>query len=223
MQGAIATAVVIPFVGPLTRRVDARLVIGAGLLMFAVGAWMMGDLTASAGYWDVFVPRVLQGLALGLLFVPLVAVTLSEIAPEFLSDATGIATLVRYLGGNVGIAILQLLQVRRAVAAAAALAASATLEHPAVAGAVRGLGMERARALLFGSIAANANAISYLYLFRVSAILFACTLPLLFLLPDPRRTRHAQASRDVAEELAEEAGPQPSAPPGAPQTAPAIV
>ncbi len=223
LQGAIATAVVIPFVGPLTRRIDARLVIGAGLLMFAVGAWMMGDLTASAGYWDVFVPRVLQGLALGLLFVPLVAVTLSEIAPEFLSDATGIATLVRYLGGNVGIAILQVLQVRRAVAAAAALAASATLEHPAVAGAVRGLGMERARALLFGSIAANANAISYLYLFRVSAILFACTLPLLFLLPDPRRARHAQASRDVAEELAEEAGPQPSAPPGAPQTAPAVV
>ena len=212
LQGAIATAVVIPFVGPLTRRIDARLVIGVGLLMFAVGAWMMGDLNADAGYWDVFVPRVLQGLALGLLFVPLVAVTLSEIVPAYLSDATGIATLVRYLGGNVGIAILQVLQVRRAVAAAAAMADNATLAHPAVAGAVHGVGLEPARALLSATIAANANAVSYLYLFRISGILFACTLPLLFLLPDPRRATHAQASRDVVEELAEEAGPQPGAP-----------
>lgn len=204
LQGAIATAVVIPFVGPLTRRVDARIVIGAGLLMFAAGAWMMGDLNAEAGFWDVFIPRTLQGLALGLLFVPLVAVTLSQIAPRNLSDATGIATLVRYLGGNVGIAILQVLQVRRAVAATAALAAGATLGNPAVAAAVHTLGLDHTRALLYGSIVANANLISYLYLFRVSAVLFACTIPLLFLLPDPRAARHTPPSHDVVAELAEE-------------------
>lgn len=206
LQGAIATAVVIPFVGPLTRRVDARIVIGAGLVMFAVGAWMMGDLNAEAGFWDIFVPRVLQGLALGLLFVPLVAVTLSQIAPENLSDATGIATLVRYLGGNVGIAILQVLQVRRAVAATAALAAGATLTNPTVAATVHALGLERTRALISGAIAANANLISYLYLFRVSAVVFACSIPLLFLLPNPRAARHSPPSGDVVEELADEVG-----------------
>jgi DHA2 family multidrug resistance protein len=204
LQGSIATAVLIPFVGPITRRFDARVVIGVGLVTFAVGAWMMGSLNADAGYWDVFLPRVLQGLALGLLFVPLVAVTLAQIAPENLSDATGIATLVRYLGGNVGIAVLQVLQVRRTVAAADAMAAGSTLAHPAIAATVGALGVERARALLTGMIGADANVVSYLYLFRVSAILFVCTVPLLFLLPNLRAARHAPPNADVNEELAEE-------------------
>jgi DHA2 family multidrug resistance protein len=204
LQGSIATAVLIPFVGPITRRIDARIVIGIGLVMFAAGAWMMGDLNADAGYWDVFVPRVLQGFALGLLFVPLVAVTLSQIAPQFLSDATGIATLVRYLGGNVGIAVLQVLQVHRTVAAADAMASSASFGNVAIAGAVSALGVDRARAFIAGTIAANANVVAYLYLFRVSAILFLCTVPLLFLLPDVRAARPAAPAPDVNAELAEE-------------------
>ncbi|HEX3469525.1 MAG TPA: DHA2 family efflux MFS transporter permease subunit [Candidatus Elarobacter sp.] len=201
LQGSIATALLIPFVGPLTRRIDARIIIGIGLVTFVVGAWIMGDLSADAGYADIFWPRVLQGLALGALFVPLVAVTLAQIPPAALSDATGMATLVRYLGGNIGIAVLQVLQVRRSVAAADAMAATATLGHPIVAGAVGALGIERARAMLTGVIAANANTVSYLYLFRVSAILFACTIPLLFFLPNLRAARHAPPSAGAVEEL----------------------
>jgi MFS transporter, DHA2 family, multidrug resistance protein len=216
LQGSIATAVLIPFVGPITRRVDARIVIGVGLVMFAAGAWMMGSLNADAGYWDIFVPRVLQGLALGLLFVPLVAVTLSEIAPHVISDATGIATLVRYLGGNVGIAVLQVMQVRRTVAAADAMAAATTLAHPAVASAAHAFGIAHTRALLAGMIGANANVVSYLYLFRVSAVLFVCTVPLLFFLPNVRAARHEPPGTDVNEELAEELEEERATPLGVP-------
>ncbi|HEX3463510.1 MAG TPA: DHA2 family efflux MFS transporter permease subunit, partial [Candidatus Elarobacter sp.] len=209
LQGSIATAVLIPFVGPITRRLDARIVIGIGLGAFAAGAWMMGNLSSDAGYWDVFWPRVLQGLALGLLFVPLVAVTLSQMKPELLSDATGIATLVRYLGGNVGIAVLQVLQVRRTVDAAAAMAATSTLSHPAIAGAVRAFGMTQTRALLSATIAENANTVAYLYLFRMSAILFVATIPLLFLLPNLRAARHEPEREPVTRELAEELEARP--------------
>jgi len=204
LQGSVATAVVIPFVGPITRRIDARAVIGVGLVLFGAGAWMMGNLNADAGYAHVFVPRVLQGVALGALFVPLVAVTLSQIRPAELSDATGIATLVRYLGGNIGIAVLQVIQARRAVAASDAMAASATLGHAAIAHAVRAFGAAGVRAYIAGAIASNASVVSYLYLFRVSAIVFISTVPLLALLPNMRAARPA-ATTDVNEEVAEEA------------------
>jgi len=203
LQGSIATAVVIPIIGPLTRRFDARLVIGVGLLLFGIGAWMMGDLSADAGYWDIFIPRVLQGVALGLLFVPLVAVTLSQIKGPAMSDATGMATLVRYLGGNIGIAILQVLQVRRAAAVAAALAATATLSNPSIAHLVHTFGMQHARSMLAGTIGANASVISYLYLFRVAAIIFVATIPLLVFLPNPRAVRH-EPTGDVDIEYADE-------------------
>jgi hypothetical protein len=152
----------------------------------------------------VFLPRVLQGLALGALFVPLVAVTLAQIPPSALSDATGIATLVRYLGGNVGIAVLQVIQVRRTVSAADAMSTTATLGHPAIASAVNAFGAEHVRALLAGEIATNAGVVSYLYLFRVSAIIFLCSVPLLLFLPNLRAARTAVPSADVNAELADE-------------------
>jgi hypothetical protein len=111
---------------------------------------------------------------------------------------------VRYLGGNVGIAVLQVLQVRRTVAVADAMAGASTLAHPAIAGAVGALGIERTRALLSGMISANANVVAYLYLFRVSAMLFVCTIPLLFLLPNLRAARREPQSTDVNAELVDE-------------------
>jgi DHA2 family multidrug resistance protein len=203
LQGTVATMLVIPLIGPLTRRVDARLVIGSGLALFAIGAWLMGGLNAGAGYWDIFFPRILQGVALGFLFVPLIAVTLSQIGPSTMSDATGIATLVRYLGGNIGIAILQVLQVRRAATITAILAATTTLRNPAITRLADGYGLERARHMLAGMVAAEANDISYLYVFRVAALLFVATIPLLVLLPDPRPSRNDSTS-DVDVEVADE-------------------
>lgn len=46
--------------------------------------------------------------------------------------------------------------------------------------------------MLASTAAANANVISYLYLFRIAAVLFAANIPLLFLLPDPRKVRHCR-------------------------------
>jgi DHA2 family multidrug resistance protein len=204
LQGSIATFVVIPFVGPLTRRIDARVVVGGGLLLFGIGAWMMGSLNAETGYWDLFVPRVLQGIGLGLMFAPLLAMTLAGIAPSEMSDATGIATLVRYLGGNIGIALLEVLQVRREDAVSASIAGSVTLQHPGAAELVRTMGLPHARMVLAAAEQANATLISYLYLFRLTAILFLATIALLAFLPNLRAARKAAPPKDVDVELAEE-------------------
>ena len=183
VQGAVATAIAMMVVGELTKRYDQRLVIALGLVLFIVGAWMMGSLTAEAGYWDLWWPRILQGVGLGFLFVPLTVATLAGVSREVMSDATGIATLIRYLGGNVGIAVLQLLQVNRAAAAQAAMAAYTGLNRIGVQSMVRVMGVEHTAASVSGMIASQASLISYLYVFRVSAIMFAVCLPLLLLLP----------------------------------------
>jgi DHA2 family multidrug resistance protein len=188
VQGAVATAISMMLVGELTKRFDTRLVIALGLVLFIAGAWMMGDLNAEAGYWDLWWPRILQGVGLGFLFVPLTVATLAGIAPKNMSDATGIATLVRYLGGNIGIALLQVLQVRRDAQAQDAMAATARVSSTTVAQLVHAAGGMHAAAMrLAGIIESNANLVSYLYLFRVSALIFAVCLPLLLLLPRSRR------------------------------------
>jgi DHA2 family multidrug resistance protein len=143
----------------------------------------MGALNADAGYWDVMMPRLLQGFALGLLFVPLTVVTLTGLSAKYMSDATGIASVVRLLGGNIGIAVLQVIQVRHAALAQSVLAGAETLQNAQVAAQVHAHGLASTARMIAGMIAADASTISYLYLFRVSAIMFALTIPFLFLIP----------------------------------------
>ena len=132
LPGAIATAVSMPIASRLTHHVDGRAMIAFGLLVFAGSAWWMGGINQNSGYWDVFWPRALQGFALGFLFVPLSTATLGEIARDRMANATGIYTLVRQLGGSLGIAILQFLQVRDADNAYATLASGVTPANPNV-------------------------------------------------------------------------------------------
>jgi DHA2 family multidrug resistance protein len=180
LPGAIATAVSMPLVSRLVSRIDGRLLIAGGLLIFAVGAWWMGDLTQSAGYWDVFWPRIFQGFALGFLFVPLSTATLGGVQRDRMANATGIYTLVRQLGGSLGIAILQLLQTRYQDNAYAGLASGVTDANPQVQqymdfahGSAAGL---------WGMIMTNATVISYDTVLRLCAIVFVVSIPLCALL-----------------------------------------
>jgi DHA2 family multidrug resistance protein len=187
LPGAIATALSMPIAGRLTSVLDPRLEIAIGLGMFAAGSWWMGDLNQYAGFWDIFGPRTLQGFALGFLFVPLTTASLAEISNRAMSNATGLYTLVRQLGGSLGIALLELLQTRGEDVAQQALSAHVALGNPAVANALA-TAPNRTREL--GSLAAivgqNATVIAYDGIFRFCAIVFVCSIPTVMLLRKPK-------------------------------------
>jgi DHA2 family multidrug resistance protein len=180
VPGALATMVSIMLAPRLLRFIDPRVMIAAGLAIFAVGAWWMGGLDQYAGYWDVFGPRALQGLALGFLFVPLSTTTLSEVSNALMANATGIYTLVRQLGGSLGIAVLLFLQTRFEDTAYAGLASSVTLQNANVAHAVWQHVLSPVQ--LFGMVTTNATVISYDMVLRLCGIVFALSIPLVLLL-----------------------------------------
>ena len=185
--GAIATMISMPIAGRLTNVIDARLEIAIGLAMFGVGAWWMGGLDQTAGFWDIFGPRTLQGFALGFLFVPLTTASLAGISRSAMSNATGLYTLVRQRGGSLGIALLELLQTRREDFAQQIFAASVTLSNGNVATMVHGA-RDRAQGLreLGGIVVQNATVVSYDYIFRFCAIVFFISIPTVFLLSKPQ-------------------------------------
>ncbi|MBD5632995.1 MAG: DHA2 family efflux MFS transporter permease subunit [Candidatus Eremiobacteraeota bacterium] len=200
LPGAIATAVSMPIAGRLTSLLDPRLEIGIGLAMFAAGSWWMGGLNQYAGFWDIFGPRTLQGFALGFLFVPLTTVALSGIPRAAMSNATGLYTLVRQLGGSLGIALLELIQTRREDLAQSAYAANVTLSNGPVAIMLSGA-RDRAQALaqLAGMVDQNATVISYDYVFRFCAIVFLISIPTLLLIANPKATAATAEAHAVIE------------------------
>ena len=180
LPGALATAAGMPIASQLVRRLDGRALIAFGLLIFAGSTWWMGGINQQSGYWDVFWPRALQGFAIGFIFVPLSTATLGEITRDKMANATGIYTLIRQLGGSLGIAILQLLQIRYQDNAYAQLASGVTAANPNVERYVRDL--HGTATQLYSMVMLNATVISYDVVLQICAIVFVASTPLVLLL-----------------------------------------
>jgi MFS transporter, DHA2 family, multidrug resistance protein len=197
LPGALATAVSMPIASRLVAKIDGRIMIAFGMVVFAISAWWMGGLNQSSGYWNVFWPRAVQGFALGFLFVPLSTATLAEVARAQMANATGIYTLVRQLGGSLGIAILQFLQTRYQDGAYAALAAGVVPSNAGVDQFMRE--MHGSAAQLYSMVMLNATVISYDVVLRLCGIIFVVTTPLAMMLRWRRNAGGGGAPAAVAE------------------------
>jgi MFS transporter, DHA2 family, multidrug resistance protein len=103
----LGSLIAMPLVGILMARIDPRKLLALGFLL---GAWTMFWLAGfdlSVGYWDIFWPQFIQGVALGLMFVPLTTITMDRIPREHMGNATSLFNLVRNIGGSAGIAIVE--------------------------------------------------------------------------------------------------------------------
>ena len=180
LPGAIATAISMIIVGRIMNKLDARILVGFGMLVFGISTWWMGDLDQYAGYWDVFWPRLVQGFALGFLFVPLTTITLGDVPIHEMAGATGIFTLLRQLGGSLGIAILTTLLTHETAIAWNVLASGVTQTHGYPIGALTQM------------VSTQSAMIAYNYLFRVTAVVFVLTIPFVFFI-------HAQKRREAGQ------------------------
>ncbi len=170
MPGALSTALSMLIIGRLLNYIDGRWSIVFGMLLFAWSSWLLGGMTVQAGYWDVFWPRLVQGFALGFLFVPLTTISLSDVPRAELAGATGVFTLLRQLGGSLGIAILTTLLTHQTAVAWNVLASGVTQTHG------------YSTPALTQMVSQQASMIAYNYLFRVTALVFVLTTPLVFLI-----------------------------------------
>jgi DHA2 family multidrug resistance protein len=99
--------------GRLVVWMDQRVLLGVGCLLNALGLFWMSSVTLGMDYWSLAGPRFVQGLGLGLIFVPLTTLALATIPKERLGNATAAFNVLRNLGGSVGVAVVTTLLARR--------------------------------------------------------------------------------------------------------------
>jgi MFS transporter, DHA2 family, multidrug resistance protein len=94
------------------NRIDNRLIIGIGLALTAVSLWQMTEFSLDMGMEPVIVSGLVQGFGLGCTFVPLNTIALSNLPRSILTQGTALRSLMRNLGGSIGIAMLEALLTR---------------------------------------------------------------------------------------------------------------
>ncbi len=107
-----ASFLAMPFIGILTNKVDTRKLLFSGVVLSAGAMYLLSQLSLDVGFWNFWWPLMLQGAALGLIFVPLTTVTHDPIPRERLGNATSIFNVMRNIGASIGISIVETLQFR---------------------------------------------------------------------------------------------------------------
>ena len=91
-----------PVLGSTLNKLDARKVVAAGFILFSITALLTGNYTPDVTSEYIAVSRFLAGIGLGMFFIPLNTITLSEIAPEDLAGASGLYNFTRNMGNSFG-------------------------------------------------------------------------------------------------------------------------
>jgi len=99
--------VLIPLVPRLMQRLDARVVVGLGFVLFAVSAFLTTHLDADFAGPQFLVPNVISAVGQALVLAPLSALATAGIEPENAASASALFNMMRNLGGAIGIAALQ--------------------------------------------------------------------------------------------------------------------
>ncbi len=102
----IATIFMMPVVGKLVNKIQAKYLISFGMLTTAIGMWATGLVTPQTDYTTFVLVRILQTVGLPFLFIPASTLAFSKISPENSSNASAIVSLMRNLGGSIGISLV---------------------------------------------------------------------------------------------------------------------
>jgi len=198
----------------LYQRFSPQLFIGIGVLMFSTSSWMLSHLTLESGRSDIIVPLIVQGIAFAFLFVPLTTVALANIPRHQMADATGLSSLLRQIGGAIGLAIFSTLIGSYAVVARGGIEPHLTLTRPEVwqrmqalqqSFMARGYDAVSAKAaamrVMGGSVIGQSMVLSFEHIFILAGALFLLVLPLTFLLRVPKAATTKPGADDVHVEI----------------------
>ena len=87
------------------NRFDPRAMIVLGFLLQALAGWQLAQLDVNPSTADVFWPMALQGLGVGVLWVPITMVTFSTLDPAHVPEASSVFHMVRNIGSSIHISL----------------------------------------------------------------------------------------------------------------------
>ncbi len=175
--------------GQLLGRIDARWLVGSGLLIAALSLWQMSQWSLMMGKGPVIVSGLVQGVGMGLIFIPLNTMAFATVAPQYRTDGSSLLNLFRSVGASVGISVVTTLLAANTQTSHADLAAhvtnsSTSLVDPSTADRFGPLG-DTAMAMVNAEINRQAAMVAYIDDFWLMMWVTLASVPLVLLLRPP--------------------------------------
>ena len=187
----------------LMKLIEPRYLILTGLLLTAGTLYEMTGWSLDVTQRTIVITSIVQGVGLGLLFVPVTSVAFNTLPSDMRNGATSITTLVRNIGSSVGISMVIANLTSKTTVMHARIVEGVTpfndaLQMPDVAANLN-MSTDTGRAMLDGIVTQQAAMIAYLNDFKLLMILTLVMVPLVLLIgtaqkaPGAKRTKSAHA------------------------------
>jgi DHA2 family multidrug resistance protein len=197
-----------PVVGVLSGRVDARKLIGYGFVMLTLSLLWMSNLNLQLSYGQLVFMRCFQASGLAFLFIPINTIAYIGVKQSENNDVSGLTNLARNIGASCGTAFVATMLTRRTAAhesnmvrrlvpgvkgfdrnvtrmAGAYKAGNGEGVHGGAYGGASLGAIHKAQHAIYNQMHAQAATLAYVDIIRYLVVFCACMLPLLFFIPRP--------------------------------------
>lgn len=185
----IGTLLSMFIVGKLVGKMDSRLIILIGV---SLTAWSYFEMSQFSLYMDdrlILISGLLQGLGLGLIFVPLMALAFTTVKPELRTEAASFFTLIRNVGSSLGISMVGVLQIMNSKTMQSQLMEFATPDNANIAATMPSsvdLMTPAGQAVMNGMIQKQSALVAYIDSFHMLFLMCLAIIPLLLFLRTKR-------------------------------------
>ena len=197
--GGVATLVAMPIAGKLVTKVNPKGLLAFGIIVSAYSTYLMSGFSLLADFDTVIWPRIVLGIGMGFLFIPLTTLTMAEIKKEDMGNASAIYNLLRNLGGSFGVAFVTTVLTRRAqfhqhhlvdhltpFDTNYQLVTSQTSHILQFKGLSPAVADQGSLGIIYGKLLREASMISFNDAFHVLSVLMILVLPLVLIMRRPK-------------------------------------
>lgn len=198
-MGCLATIIL---AGIIANKIDARIQIGIGFLLLAISNFLFGTMNLGISMQNIIIPNIICGAALGLTFIPLTTLSFNTLKNEQMTNASGIQSLMKNIGGAIGTSIVSTMIIRGAQVHQNNLVSHLTSFNPVFMeriGAIKHMlaiqagpvvAEQKANFLIYIELLKQSSLGSYVDSFRLFGLLCLCLIPAVFVF------RKAKSSKD---------------------------
>lgn len=204
IPAALTTAFMMPIIGKILQKgVPQQYLVAIGMaIFFGYSFWGYKILTPDTGAPDFFWMLILRGMGLGLLFIPITALSLSTLKGQQIGQGAAFTGMMRQLGGSFGVALITTFLATQNIQHRSDLVSKLDVNNPLMHQRVMGLqnsfiakGMTPDIALknsyqsLDYVISKQASVLSYMDVFLYLGILFLVCVPVVLMVKGNKRKK----------------------------------
>jgi DHA2 family multidrug resistance protein len=198
--GGAVIMCMMPVVGFLVSKVQPRLLITFGSIVVASSLFVMAGWDLQLDYGHAVRARMLQGLGLAFLFIPINVSAFAYVPREMSNMGTGIINLARNIGASVGIATVTTMLERRTqvhqqrlidhvnmFSAAYHNMLNGTQTKLVSAGSSLAHATTQAQQMIYGTVQRQATMLAFIDNFKMLGVVLFAIIPVFWLLKKPTK------------------------------------